>query len=343
MSGGSPPSGSEMVAYKENVLYGPVSDHFLEQGFFVFSGAQKHQIVGTSEFGVNLDGKDETVDVLAVRWTETGEVHSVAVECKLYGTARAGAGGGLHQATDYQLFFDEVYIATQAGQLADKESVLRALGLGHISVDLRSWKVEFTLPSDFRNADRFDMVQSMRQVTPRAVLPLVFKDVFGLPIRYMDASHGGLWVARDVVSKVQYNAGGHRDWGKSGFAINIEFIEELRQIVKKVDREKLKSSLRTLGRKHMVELSIDEMRTDRRLATPIKSDAGNIDVGRLLKEIERGTRVPTGGRRRSKPHFVISTPLYNWDERLTRDDYILRTREAIDKLTPLMEVFKACF
>jgi len=199
------------------------------------------------------------------------------------------------------------------------------------------------LSADFRNADRFDLAQSMRQVTPRAVLPLMFKDVFGLPLRYMDASRGGLWVARDVVSKVQYNAGGHYDWGKTHFAINIEFIEELRQIVRKVDREKLKSCLRTLGKKYIVELGIDEMRTDRRLATPIKSLAEKTDVERLLKEIERGTRVPTGVRRRSKPHLAISTPLYNWDERLTREIYIARLREAINRLTPLMEVFKACF
>jgi len=343
MSASSPASESEKVTIKENVLYGPVSDHFLERGFFVFSGAQKRQIVGTSEFGVKLDGKYETIDVLAVRWTETGEVHSVAVECKLYETARAGAGAGLHQATDYQLFFDEVYIATQAGELADKESVLKTLELGHMSVDLKSQKVEVTFAANFRNTDRFNLVQSMRQVTPRAVLPLIFKDVFGLPLRYMEASHGGLWVARDVVSKVQYNAGGHYDWGKTHFAINIEFIEELRQILSKVDSGKLKSCLRALGKKHKVELGIDEMRTDRRLATPIRSHADKVDVDRLLKEIEKGTQVPTGSRRRSKPHLAISTPLYNWDERLTREGYIARTREAIDRLTPLMEVFKACF
>jgi len=183
----------------------------------------------------------------------------------------------------------------------------------------------------------------MRQVTPRAVLPLIFRDVFGLPLRYMEASHGGLWVAKDVVSKVQYNAGGHRDWGKTHFAINIEFIDDLRQIVKKVDKRKLKLCLRALGKKHIVELGIDEMRTDRRIATPIKSHAYRADVNRLLNEIEKGTRVPTGGRRGAKPHLIISTPLYNWDEGLTRDDYIARMKEATDKLTPLMEVVKACF
>lgn len=332
-----------MVTIKENVLYGPVSDHFLEQGFFVFSGAQKRQIVGTSEFGVKLDGKDETVDVLAVRWTETGEIHSVAVECKLYETARAGAGAGLHQATDYQLFFDEVYVATQAGQLADKESVLRTLGLGHVSVNLKSKKVGTTFQANFRNPDRFDLVQNMRQVTPRAVLPLIFKDVFGLPVRYMDASRGGLWVARDVVSKVQYNAGCHYDYRETYFAINIEFIEDLRQIVRKVDKQELEFCFRALDKKYVVELGIDEMRTDRRLATPIKSRADRVDVKYLLKEIAKGVRVPTGGRRKSKPHLIISAPFYKKGERLTRRSYIERTREAIDTLTPLMEVFKACF
>jgi hypothetical protein len=63
----------------------------------------------------------------------------------------------------------------------------------------------------------------------------------------------------------------------------------------------------------------------------------------LLKEIAKGVRVPAGGRRKSKPHLIISAPFYKKDERLTREDYLERTREAIDELTPLMEVVKACF
>ncbi|RLC70418.1 MAG: hypothetical protein DRI26_07180, partial [Chloroflexi bacterium] len=206
VNGGYPKHSKAVIgSNNEKALYGPVSEHFLEQGFFVFSGAkdakEKHQITGTSEFGVHLEGRDETVDVLAVKWAENGEIHSVAVECKLQQTVRTSAGAALQQATDYQLFFDEVYIATQQGQLGDKESVLRALGIGHIGVELSSGKVEITLPADFRNGDRFDLARNVEQVIPRAVLPLVFKEVFGLPLRYMDASRGGLWVAKDVVSK----------------------------------------------------------------------------------------------------------------------------------------------
>jgi len=333
-----------MATYKENILYGPVSDYFLQQGFFVFSGAKKHQILGTSEFGVKLDGRNETIDVLAVEWTENGEIHSVAVECKLYNTAREGVGASLYQATDYQLFFDEVYVATQTGELRDKESVLKALGLGHLSVDLQSKKVVITFPAQFRNTDRFDLAHNVRQVVPRAVLPLVFRYVFpNLTLRYMDASRGGLWVATDVVSNVQYNAGGHYDYRRTHFAINIEFIEDLRQIVRKVDKDKLRSCLHALDDRHMVELSIDEMRTDRRLSTPVRSYANRVDLEHLLNEIEKGTQLPTGGRRKSKPHFIVSTLLYRWDESLARDDYIARTGEAIGRFTPLMEVFKACF
>ncbi|GAI43986.1 unnamed protein product [marine sediment metagenome] len=65
----------------------------------------------------------------------------------------------------------------------------------------------------------------------------------------MDASRGGLWVAKDVVSNIQYNAGGHCGYRKSYFAINIEFIEDLRQIVRKVDRARLRSRLQALGSK----------------------------------------------------------------------------------------------
>ena len=332
-----------MAIYKENDLYGPVSDHFLKQGFFVFSGARKCQIVGTSDFGVKLNGGDETVDVLATRWTKTGEVHTVAVECKLHETARESAGASLHQAIDYQIFFDEVYIGTQAGELEDKESVLKALGIGHISVDLKAKKADSAFSAQFRNTDRFNVLQNGKQVIPRAALPLAFKDVFGLPLRYMDASRGGLWVARDVVSNVQYNAGGHRDYGHTNFGINIEFIEDLRQIVRKVDRYKLGLYLHSLGNKYVVELGVDEMRTDRRLSALIKSPANSVDVDRLLKGIEEGTQAPTGGRRKSKPHLTISTLLYKWDKPLVREDYIARTRRTIDRLNPLMDVIEACF
>jgi hypothetical protein len=145
------------------------------------------------------------------------------------------------------------------------------------------------------------------------------------------------------VSKVQYNAGTHYDYSQTHFAINIEFIEDLRQIVRKVDKQQLESCFRALGQKYVIELGIDEMRTDRRLDTPIKSRADRVDVNHLLEEIAKGVRVPTGGRRKSKPHLIISAPFYKRDEKLTRDSYIERTRKAIDELTPLMEVIKACF
>lgn len=290
-----------------------------------------------------MEGQNETIDVLAVRWSGSESVQSVAVECKLYDTPRRGVGASLRQATDYQLFFDEVYTATQSGQLGAKESVLKALGLGHISVDLEFKKADITFPARFRNADRFDALQNAKQVIPRAVLPLIFKDVFGLPLRYMDASRGGLWVAKDMVSNVQYNAGGHCRRKKTYFAINIEFIEDLRQIVKKVDRAKLRSCFQALGEEHMVELGIDEMRTDRRLSTPVRGPAKGTDVNQLLSEIEKGTHIPTGGRRKSKPHLTISRQLYDWDEPLKREDYIARVKKARDRFTPLMEVLEACF
>lgn len=334
-----------MVATKENVLYGPVSDYFLGQGFFVLSGAPKRQIAGTSEFGVKIEDKDqyETVDVLAVRWGENKEVYSIAVECKLYATARESAGASLNQVTDYQLFFDEVYVATQSGPLKEKESVLRALGVGHISVDLRSKKAKSLFPAQFRNAERFDSIQNATQVAARVVLPLIFKDMFGLPLRYIDASHGGLWVAKDIISRIQFNAGGWDKARKTYFAVNVEFIDDLRSIVKHVDRVRLSQCLEALGDKYTVILGIDQIRTDRRVSEPIKSPATSVDVDDLLKKIEKEVTIPTSGTRKSKPHLTVSTLLYEWDEPLARDDYMAKTRQAIDTLTPLMEVLKACF
>lgn len=333
-----------MAKVTENILYAPLSDYFLERGFFVLSGAGKRArgIIGTSEFGVRLkDGKHETVDILAAAWIEAGHIHSVAVECKLYDTARESAGGGLRQATDYQFFFDEVYIATQAGALEDRESVLRALGIGHMSVELDSNEVRLSLPAQIRNADRFNALENTRQVTPRLALPLVFADVFGLPMRYMDASHG-IWVAKDVVSRVQYNAGGIIG-GQTYFAINVEFIDDLRRITRNVNKTKLSSCLRALDDKFKVELGIDTVVTDKRVSSPMKSPANRVDIHSLLDVIERETRVPKDGRRKTKPHLTIGCRLDKWNEQLTKRDYEIKVRETTDRLNPVMEVLKACF
>lgn len=241
-----------MVLAKENILYAPVSNYFIGQGFFVFSGSQKPDVMGTSEFSIEVGGQYETVDILAVKWTETGSIRSIAVECKLYETARQGAGAGIRQATDYQLFFDEVYIATQAGKLEDKESVLKILGIGHISVNPENNKAKITLPAQFQHADRYNANLNANQVAPRVAMPLVFRDMFGMPIRYMDAHRGGLWLAKDVVRRVQYNAGGHCNSRKTYFAVNIEFINDLRQIVSKVDRSELRSCFKALGKKQQL-------------------------------------------------------------------------------------------
>jgi hypothetical protein len=92
-----------------------------------------------------------------------------------------------------------------------------------------------------------------------------------------------------------------------------------------------------------VILGIDEIRTDRRVSEPIKGPTTNVDIDDLLKRIEKEVTIPASGTRKSKPHLTISTLLYEWDEPRARADYMLRTRQAIDTLIPLMEVLKACF
>lgn len=334
-----------MASYRENVLYGPLSEHFVGQGFFVVSGARKQNIKGTDEFGVKIEGREKwvTVDILGVRWRENGQVHSVAVECKLHGTAWESAGASLNQVTDYQVFFDEVYVATQEGDLKHKESVLRELGVGHMVVNLHTNKVRTLLPAQPRNASRFEPLQNATQVVPRVVMPLVFQDRFGLSPRYMHTRSGGLWVAVDVIphSQVQYNAGGIN--GRTRLGINVEFIDDLRSIIRAVDRAKLASCLRALSNEHRLTLGIDELRTDRRLSKPVDGRANEVDVNYLLKQIEKEVRLKTGVRRRSKPHLTISCLLYEWNEQLSKRDYQARVEEAVHAYTPLMEVLRECF
>lgn len=95
-----------MTTDQENALYKPLSDLFLNQGFFVISGADKKDkgIIGTSEFGLKINESIQTADIVAAKWTASGELYSIGVEAKLQDSARSSAGAALYQATDYQLF-----------------------------------------------------------------------------------------------------------------------------------------------------------------------------------------------------------------------------------------------
>ena len=143
---------------READLYGPVTDHLLRRGYFVFSRAPKPGVNGTSEFGVKAPGskKYQAIDVLGVKWTSDRDIHTVAVECKLHSTARQSVGASLDQATDYQVTFDEVYIATQKGELKDREPVLSALGIGHLAVDPRRQRCSVTIEAQVRVRSRFN-------------------------------------------------------------------------------------------------------------------------------------------------------------------------------------------
>lgn len=93
----------------------------------------------------------------------------------------------------------------------------------------------------------------------------------------------------------------------------------------------------------MVEVGIDTVVTDHRVASPVKTPANCVDLDVLFDVIKRETGVPQDGRRKTKPHFNIGYLLHDWDKQLVKRDYEAKVQEARDRLSPVMEVLKDCY
>jgi hypothetical protein len=69
----------------EKVLYKPIEDMFVKNGFFSISSREKRPNERVhSPFGVDVQGVKKKTDVVAFRWMDE-DIQAKAVECK-YGT-----------------------------------------------------------------------------------------------------------------------------------------------------------------------------------------------------------------------------------------------------------------
>lgn len=322
----------------EKELYGPVSDYFLNQGYFVVSGCQKYSIMGTSEFGLRIERQDLRVDIAAARWHDAYQIEAIAVECKRLGTMGKSLGAGLWQATDYQVAFDRVFIATEAlGDAGNKRSVIESLGIGHLSVDMTSKTCEVVFDSDFRNRQRFNESVWESQVAPRLVMFLSFRDALGIPVRYGETFGGSGYIAKDMGGNVQYNCWFDRASGKTYFGINVEHINSFRKILKAADWSQLRRQLKVL-KTHRLTLTKDPVPgwrspTDVKLLGP--APCCEVDIASLLKVIEE---VIDEHPRQWRPHLTISAPLWTYHKGLSRETCISRVKEAKDELSGVMKI-----
>jgi hypothetical protein len=322
----------------EKESYGPVSDYFLNQGYFVISGCEKHDIEDTSEFGLCIEGEDMRVDVAAARWGDTSQIETIAVECKRLDTMRRSLGVGLWQTTDYQVAFDKVFIATEAsGEPGSKGTVIQSLGIGHICVDIETKQCRIVSNGDFRNKDRFDEAVWVSEVAPRFIMFLAFRDALGTPFRYGETFGGAGYIAQDMGGNVQYNCWVDTATGKSYFGVNIEHINSFRRILKAAGWSKLQRQLKMLET-HRLTLTKDPVpgwrsATDVKLLGPMRCNEVNVVL--LRKAIESVVREYP---RRWRPHLTISAPLWTYDKTLPRETCIGRIKQAKEELSGVMKI-----
>lgn len=326
----------------EKELYAPVSDFFMKQGYFVASGCNKPGIQGTSEFGVLIEGQDMRVDIAAARWDNVHQVESIAVECKRLGSMRRSLGAGLWQATDYQVAFDKVFIATEAsGEAGNKRSVNESLGLGHISVDVNTRECQILLDGASRSKNRFDESVRTSQVAPRLVMFLAFRDALGTPLRYGETFGGGGYIAKDMGGNIQYNCWFDKSVGKSYFGINIEHINSFRKVLRVMDWTRFQHYLKEL-KAHRLTLTKDPVprwRSPRevRLLGPISCH--EVETLLLRKTI---ADVVADLPRQWRPHMTITAPLWIYDKTLSKETCVSKINAAKDELSELIGVLKAC-
>lgn len=305
------------------------------------SGSRKPGIAGASEFGFVVDGQDMRADIVAARWHDQHQIDAIAVECKRLGTMGRSLGAGLSQATDYQVAFDKVLIATEfSGEAGNKRSVIDSLGIGHIGVNLDSGTCQVIVDGQFRNVDRFDESVRASQVAPRLVMFLAFRDALGTPVRYGETFAGGGYIAKNVAADIQFNCWVDSGSRKSYFGINIERIDTFRKVLRSADWSQMERNLRELNGYSLTLVKDPVPAWRSRGSNNILGTMACCEVNAqsLREEI---AQVVGDLPRRWRPHLTISAPLWKYNPSLSREACISEINSAKNKLSDVMSVLVA--
>lgn len=288
------------------------------------------------EFGVLSYEGVKQVDLTAFKWKNNKEVQAVAIECKCKETARESFLSALGQAVEYQLFFPEVFITTQDGEIfSDQESVLKKLGLGYIMINDKGILQRGFEPSPSENSS-FDESSFIYQVRNRAIILLVFNELF--PEAYKKNYFGGtkqrdLWIYNKPKGKVQFRA-----WAGIGsasyFGINIEAVRLIRNIVPNIDVDRLLEIFSRLPLEYNVELYERATRKDKYGYRILDRQKGSIAIKgsifgergfpacNLTKEQIRKEIVERSKELDYYSHLLIDKKLWDLNSNFTRDQYL---------------------
>ncbi len=326
--------------FAERPLLHPVAELLALHGYtFVACADPPAGFTKGDEFGVALPGpKLKRVDIVGARWHTDGRtLDTVAVECKREGTVRDSVNAALGQATDYQLCVHRVFIATEVGDLQeDKQTVLRALGLGHIIVDMRKSQATFSLQPAPNT--RFDLSFHEQLVEPRLLVALTFQEAtqpIATGVAYGGLRDGGIWIAKPVAGNLQWNCWWDRKTLTASGGINIEHKSDIRRIVGQVDVHRLDEALKKLPPEYHLRVTKDPVpgRSGSQDQQVLRAQARTVSASALLSKLQ-----DTLPEKALRPHLGIYTQVWGGHEGLTRWERVQRLRNVMDQLGEVMNV-----
>jgi len=337
--------------FRERLLTGSVAAALANRGYDLILGAgEKAHVRGTDEFGIPVPegGQWRQVDVFGCRWKDDSSVYTLAVECKRLSNARDSINAALGQAADYQLYFHEVYIASEGEPPTDKAAVLRDLVIGYMDVPAGPEQAVIVTDGGHLFNPRFNQQLHDMHVKPRAVLALVFDEVFGSVsdklIRYGNSRGSSIWLAKDLRSNLQWNCWFDPDDRTAVCGINIEYTYDIRVVIRGLREGGLlpdfANAIRALPPSYKLSVKKDIVPSRRVMDSVVlpvtQARAVEIDVmlGGLESVLhERGWR----------PHLNVFTRTWNSTEVLSRTDYFARMWGVRNQLQPLMDVLARCY
>jgi len=330
-------------------LVKPVIDCFERQWNLPVIAIRKQNggdLHGSDEFGISMDNEDMRVDVLGFNWDAKGRVATKAVEAKLIPNSPARSiDHALGQAINYQVLFDEVYVAVESGGIgAHRESVLSDLGLGWLSVD-KSGNVKEQKKPEPRK--RFDRNQYNKQVLPRLLPPLVFLKIFRPPIKYGITRHGGIYVAKEPTPKfhIQINAwfdpNSKAPFIRSGIGFNIEHKDTFRAIIKKKpDLPEVSRILKELAFNNYEIALVKVPNPHYRGALDVPIDlTDKTDSKEIFRKIKQVLPQDSGYR----PHLAVFKEFLPEGKDIKKDEALQLAGVARTEINPISEYFSGLF
>ncbi len=312
----------------EKAMYPPIAKAFSSHGFVAFQQFSfEHPLVK------DYPDYSPVADLAAFRWAGSAAIDAVAVEAKPEAEPACPLWA-LTQATTYQLLFPSVYVAcgTPAEKLSFAEGVLRALGLGYMSV--HSKRASFIFPP-VENARCYE-THFLRQIRPAAVLALLADSLLDDP--WTSNRSAGLWIWTENQNEVQVQ------FGLTGAAACCGLYSPTKWVCKaladEVDEKQLSGLLRQVppeyGRLHVIEHAKCPPHGSLNTAACGHEKAGFDDTpGKIATAMAKAREWCSQSRHVGA--FAVRYKLWDRDAFVTREKAEARVKPLLSHLKPIRD------